>query len=77
MFTIELTPKQIEAIFDAGRERGLDETIPYDWGSHARGEKLDLLRNLFFYDKRNGVVVELEDDERDEWWAAFVAALAD
>lgn len=75
MFTIELTPKQIEAIFDAGRERGSDEATAYDWGSKARGERLDGLRDLFLYDRRNGVVADLESDEKDEWWAAFVAAL--
>ncbi len=77
MFTIELTPKQIEAIFDAGRERGSDEATAYDWGERASGERLDRLRELFFYDRNLGVVNELEDAEQDEWWAAFVAALSE
>ena len=76
MFTLELTPKQIKAIFDAGRTRGSDEATAYDWGSHPSGETLDRLRDLFLYDRTDGVVAELDSDEKDEWWAAFVAALS-
>jgi hypothetical protein len=75
VFTLELTPKQIEAIFDAGRERGSDEATAYDWGQRASGERLDGLRDLLLYDRQNGVVTELEMEERDEWWAAFLTAL--
>ena len=76
MFTLELTPRQIKAIFDAGRTRGSDEAAAYYWGSHPSGETLDELRDFFLYDRADGVVAELDIAEKDEWWAAFVAALS-
>ena len=76
MFTLELTPRQIKAIFDAGCTRGSDEATAYDLGSHTSGEYLDRLRDLFLHDRTDGVVAELDSDEKYEWWAAFVAALS-
>ncbi len=74
MDPIELTPNQIAAIYNAGRARGLDEAN-VDEGSALSGDRYNKLRDLFLFDRENGLVAELHRKEKDEWWIWFKATL--
>lgn len=72
---LELTPQQVRAIYFAGIMRGEREAWAYDWGQSADGDRFDELRVLLLFDRENGVVAELDQNERAEWWEAFRAAM--
>ncbi len=69
-----LTPKQIVAIYDAGRSRGSDEATAYDWGSRPDRDKLNELEAALVWHDDCGLTTEMDYDQKLVWWAAFKAA---
>lgn len=64
---LDLTPKQIVAIYEAGRKRGSDEATDHEWGIRTRGDWLEGLHDelVWSIDYLNS------DDARAAWWQAF------
>ena len=71
-----LTPKQIVAIYDAGRERGSDEATAHEWGGQgiSHRSKLDELENCLVWSDDCGLTTDMDYDQKKVWWAAFKAA---
>jgi hypothetical protein len=46
MTKLTLTPKQIQAIFDAGYNRGQSEASAFEWGCRASGKREDDLIDI-------------------------------
>ncbi len=66
---LTLTAKQVRAIYDAGRKRGNDEAVSYEWGTRPQGDRYDDLRDELVWRD------DLKSDEaRDAWWKAFMEA---
>ena len=69
---VELTPVQIEAIFEAGRscmhEEMEDEKKGRSWAS---GQLLSHLANALLHDTEAGITAGLSDEEKSAWWDEF------
>lgn len=72
---IELTPQQVRAIYLAGMARGEREATAFEWGRNADGDRFDDLREVLLFDRQSGVVAELDQDEREDWWLKFREAM--
>jgi hypothetical protein len=73
---LALTPKQVKAIYDAGRKRGEDCATAYEWGSRPDGEEFDELEDAMLWNGDFKGVVPDGHDEKKAWWAAYVSELA-
>lgn len=68
---ILLTPKQIMAIYDAGRERGRDEEYGTRW---SRGPYFGPLKNSMVWTGKASILPDINAmgiDFIETWWNAF------
>ena len=71
-----LTPKQIVAIYNAGRECGSDEQCSYDWGkSRSKSYMHAELKNCMFYDETIEPFCELDYDGKQVMWEEFLGEI--
>src|ERR1700689_4284311 len=75
--TFQLTPRQIVAIYDAGRERGSDEATSWEWGSRPDRHRLAELETALVWSDECGLVTGMDFDQKQVWWSAFKAAIAE